>query len=215
MKIRENVLISELTTMRLGGAAKYAIEIEEIADIAKAYDFAAEKNLPVYILGGGANTIGTDKGFAGVIIMNKMKGIETVLETSDEAVVRALGGEIWDDFVAFCCERGYSGVEALSKIPGTVGAAPVQNIGAYGQDVSQTIENVEAYDSTKKEIVTLGREDLQMGYRKTIFNSGKDSTRYFIIAVTFVLENEEFMEPPFYAGIQNISTNTKSPIFRQ
>ena len=114
-----------------------------------------------------------------------------------------MGGEVWDDFVEWTCSRGYSGVEALSKIPGSVGAAPVQNIGAYGQDISQVIESVEAYDTKTGELVVIGKEDMKMSYRSTIFNTGKDAGRYFIVAVTFVLENEEHLEPPFYNSLQS------------
>ena len=202
MKIHENVPIAKLTTMRLGGPARYVIEISELADIPKAYDFAREKKLPTFILGGGANTIGKDAGFNGVVMLNRLKGIEVLSQTADEAVLRAMGGEIWDDFVEYTCTRGYSGVEALSKIPGTVGAAPVQNIGAYGQDISQTIESVEAYDTQTNELVVIGKEEMKMSYRSTIFNSGKDAGRYFIVAVTFVLENEASLTPPFYNSLQ-------------
>ena len=203
MIIKESIPLSTLTTMRLGGNARYVLEVEELKDIPEAFNFVKDHKLPFFILGGGANTIATDEGFSGAIIVNKIKGIEVISETSDEAVVRAFGGETWDDFVEWTCERGYSGVEALSKIPGSVGAAPVQNIGAYGQEVSQTIESVEAYDIKTGELVVIGREDMKMSYRSTIFNTGKDAGRYFIVAVTFVLENEEYMEQPFYSSLQN------------
>ena len=202
MIIKENVPLSTLTTMRLGGDARFVLEVGELKDIPDAFSFAKGKKLPIWILGGGANTIATDEGFPGVIIMNKIKGIEVISETSDEAVVRAFGGEVWDDFVEFSCERDYSGVEAMSKIPGSVGAAPVQNIGAYGQEISQTIESVEAYDIQTGELIVIGREDMQMSYRSTIFNTGDYAGRYFIVAVTFVLENEEHMEQPFYNSLQ-------------
>lgn len=202
MNIKENVPISELTTMRLGGKARYVIEIQELKDIPTAYKFAAEKKLPTWIMGGGANTIGQDAGFAGVILLNKLKGIEVVSETSDEVVVRAMGGEIWDDLVDFTCKRGYSGIEALSKIPGTVGAAPVQNIGAYGQDIATVIESVEAWDRESHELVVLGKSEMQMSYRSTIFNTGKDAGRYFIVAVNMILANDGHMQPPFYNALQ-------------
>jgi len=202
MLIRENVPISELTTMRLGGKARFVIEISELSDIPEAYKFAAEKKLPTFVLGGGANTIGKDEGFDGVILLNRLKGIEVISETSDEVVIRAMGGEEWDDFVKYTCERGYSGIECLSKIPGTVGAAPVQNIGAYGQDISQVLESVEVYDRETHELIVLGANELKMGYRSTIFNNGPLVGRYFIVAATFVLENEEQLEPPFYNSLQ-------------
>lgn len=203
MIIKENVPLSTLTTMRLGGPARYVFEVTELSDIPEAFNFAKDRNLPVWIMGGGANTIATDAGFSGVIIINKIKGIEVISETSDEVVIRVFGGEVWDDFVAWTCDRGYSGVEALSKIPGSVGAAPVQNIGAYGQDISQVIESVEAYDTETSELVVIGKEDMKMSYRSTIFNTGKDVGRYFIVAVTFVLENEEHLKPPFYNSLQS------------
>lgn len=203
MKIRENVPISELTTMRLGGNARYVVEVETLEDVKKAFDFAEEKNLPAYPLGGGANSIGRDEGFGGVLILNHLKGIEVFDESEDGVFVRAAGGEIWDDFVKFCCNREYSGIEAMSGIPGLVGSAPVQNIGAYGQEIANVIDHVEAYDRKTKEMVILSRDEMKMGYRTTIFNSGKDKGRYFITAVTVELENREFLRPPFYASLQS------------
>ena len=202
MLIREKVPISELTTMRLGGKARYVITIKKLSDIPEAYRFAAEKKLPVWVMGSGANTIGKDKGFDGVILLNRVKGIEVISETSDEVVIRAMGGENWDDLVAFACERGYSGIETMSKIPGTVGAAPVQNIGAYGQEMSQVLESVEVYDRETHELIVLGKEELNMDYRSTIFNTGPLVGRYFIVAVTIVLDNDEYLKPPFYRGLQ-------------
>ena len=148
MKIRENVLISELTTMRLGGKACFVVEIEQPEDIRQAYELAKEKNLPTYILGGGANTIGKDEGFPGVVILNRIKGIEIISENDEELIFKAMGGEVWDDVVEFSCKHQASGIEAMSMIPGTAGAAPVQNIGAYGQDIAGVIESVEAYDTS-------------------------------------------------------------------
>lgn len=202
MIIRENVPISELTTMRLGGEARFVVEITTAQDIPSALDFAKERELPIFVLGGGANTIGRDEGFPGVILLMKIDGIEVIDETSDEALVRGGAGVIWDDFVRFTAERRYSGIECLAKIPGTVGAAPVQNIGAYGQEVAQTIDNIEAYDTVSNEIVVLGRDELKMGYRTTLFNTGPEKGRYIITAVTFMLENDEPLEPPFYNSLQ-------------
>lgn len=227
MKIRENIPISKLTTMRLGGPARYVVEVETSEDVKKVFAFAeGEKsavkdktsalrtlsdgeitletfeNLPVFPLGAGANSIGRDDGFDGVLILDRIKGIEVLDETADGVLVRAGGGEVWDDFVQFCCEREYSGVEAMSGIPGLVGSAPVQNIGAYGQEVASVIDHVEAYDRQTGEMVVLTKDEMQMGYRTTIFNSGKDQGRYFITAVVFSLENREFLKPPFYASLQ-------------
>lgn len=214
MKIRENVPISELTTMRLGGATRYLVEVEQEDDIRAAYEFARERGLPVWIMGGGANTIGRDEGFAGVIILNRLKGIfvqqgDKLVAAQDlddaelggELIVVAMGGEIWDDLVKFAAEKGYTGIEAMSMIPGTVGAAPVQNIGAYGQELSQVVESVRAYDTKSGEIVTLTKPEMKMGYRTTRFNTGEDVGRFFIISVTLKLRRGE-LEPPFYNSLQ-------------
>ena len=201
MKIRENVLISGLTTMRLGGAARFVLEVESKDDVVEAFRFAEERGLPVWMMGGGANTLGHDEGFPGVVILNRLRGIEIVREENGEMVLRGMGGEIWDDFVKFACERGYSGIEAMSMIPGTLGAAPVQNIGAYGQDIAQVIESVEAFDTQTGEFVTLGKDEMNMSYRHTRFNTGEDAGRFFIVAVTVKLKEGE-LEPPFYNSLQ-------------
>lgn len=201
MKIRENIPISTLTTMRLGGAARYVITIKSPEQIIEAFAFATERNLPVWVMGGGANTIGHDEGFPGVILLNELHGIEINREEADEIEITAMGGEIWDDLVKFACKRGYSGIEAMSMIPGTVGAAPVQNIGAYGQDVAQVIKSVEAYDLQENRFITLQKSEMNLSYRHTRFNFGEDAGRFIITAVTIVLKRGE-MRPPFYTSLQ-------------
>ncbi|MBR2658746.1 UDP-N-acetylmuramate dehydrogenase [Candidatus Saccharibacteria bacterium] len=206
MKIRENVPISELTTMRLGGPARFVIEVEKIEDIPKAYAFAKEKNLPVFILGGGANTIGHDEGFGGVLIKNAMKGIAI-----KDNFITAFGGEIWDDVVAFTCERNLTGIEALSKIPGSAGAAPVQNIGAYGQDVSDTFVSAEVYDTEDGKFKTLNKSDMGFSYRKSILNT-TEKGRYFVISITLKLKPGA-MSRPFYNSIERYIASTGATDF--
>ena len=200
MKIRENIPIASLTTMRLGGPAKYVVEIEKPEDIPEAYSFASERKLPVFVLGGGANTLGHDEGFDGVLIMNKLRGIDIDAHEDGSATVHAMGGEVWDDFVAATSEANLTGIEALSKIPGTVGAAPVQNIGAYGQDVSQVLVNVEVFDTADSTFKTLSAADLGFAYRKSILNSSEYG-RYFVIAATFELKTGQ-MTRPFYKSLE-------------
>lgn len=195
MKIRENVPISELTTMRLGGPAKFVIEIESQDEVVEAFDFIHDKNLPFYILGDGANTIGHDEGFDGVIVMNKIKGVSV-----SENMVYAFGGEEWDKVVEKACENSLTGIEALSKIPGTAGAAPVQNIGAYGQDISKVLKTIEVYDTLIDEFKTLKNEDLKFSYRKSILNS-EEAGRYFVIAIALELKKGQ-MERPFYNSLE-------------
>ncbi len=202
MIIRENINLSDLTTMRLGGPADFLIEIESPEECPDAFDFAQEKNLPIYFLGLGANSIGLDEGFRGAIIKNAIKGYNTLEETKDELIIKVGGGEVWDDFVEFVSKKGFSGIEAMSKIPGTVAAAPVQNIGAYGQEVKDTLVSVEAFDSLLNEFVEIPAEEMDFSYRHSIFNSGETKGRYFILTCTFRLKKEN-PKPPFYNSLQS------------
>ena len=198
MKILENVELKNLTTMRLGGPTRYLIEIEESAEVENAHNFAVERNLPIAILGGGANTIAKDQGFDGVIIKNVMTGIEN--EKLSPSCITIMGGTVWDDAVAYACERGLTGIEALSKIPGLAGAAPVQNIGAYGQDISNTFVSAEVYDFETNNFRTLSKVDFGFAYRKSILNT-TEKGRYFVISITLKLAEGE-MKRPFYNSLE-------------
>ena len=182
--------------MRLGGPARYVVEIENPQEIPDAYGFARQYQLPTFVLGYGANVIGHDEGFNGVIIINRMRGITEPAPN----IIKAMGGEYWDNVVEYACNKNYTGIEALSKIPGLAGGAPVQNIGAYGQDVSDVLTEVEAYDSTTGEFVTLSKSDLHFSYRKSILNTSAKN-RYFIISITLQL-HEGTMPRPFYYSIE-------------
>ena len=202
MNILENVPISTLTTMRLGGPAKFVIEVETADEADEACEFAAEKGLPIYFLGLGANSLGKDEGFDGALIINKIKGIEIIRESADELTVKVGGGEIWDDFVRFIVDKNFSGIEAMAKIPGTVGAAPVQNIGAYGQEAKDTLESVEVYDALIGEYEEIDAKDCDFAYRHSIFNSGKFKGRYFILNATFKFTKHQLAQP-FYNSLQS------------
>lgn len=214
MEMRENVPIAELTTMRLGGAARFVMEVSTPEEIPEVYAFARERNLPVWVMGGGANTIGHDAGFDGVILLNKISGIEAEVDgkwkdlnkiapedLGETLTIAAGAGEVWDDVVRITSELGYSGIEAMSAIPGTVGAAPVQNIGAYGQDMAQVVENVQTYDLQTGKMVTLKKSEMDLGYRHTRFNFGEDAGRFIITQVTLKLKKGE-LKPPFYNSLQ-------------
>ncbi|MDR0591157.1 MAG: UDP-N-acetylmuramate dehydrogenase [Candidatus Nomurabacteria bacterium] len=198
--MQENVLISKLTTMRLGGPARYVQEVTEPKQVAEAYDFARKNSLPVYVLGYGSNVIGRDEGFDGLVLVNKLKGVETVSETGDEVVIKAASGEMLDDLCGFTAERGYTGIEAMSAIPGTVGAAPVQNVGAYGQEIANVLVGVSAYDTSQGRTLWIDAADCQLGYRRSIFNT-TEFGRYFITAVTIKLRKGQ-LRPPFYISLQ-------------
>lgn len=201
MEIRENVPLAELTTMRLGGAARYVVSVRTPEEIPEALKFAQERGLATWMMGGGANTIGRDSGFNGVVVLNEIRGIEILREDEESLELHSMGGEVWDDLVEFACERGASGIEAMSMIPGTVGAAPVQNIGAYGQDVAAVIVSAEAYDTREEEFIKLAKEEMRLGYRTTRFNTGEDAGRFWIYAVTLRLQKTQ-LEPPFYNSLQ-------------
>jgi UDP-N-acetylmuramate dehydrogenase len=199
--MKENVLISGLTTMRLGGPARYVKEISELRQIPEIFEFAKTEGLPVFILGGGSNVIGRDEGYEGVIIVNKLRGIQILREVAGEVIIKGYGGEILDDFIEFGVKRGYSGMEAMGAIPGTLGAAPVQNVGAYGQEISQVLQWVEAYDRKTESVVKITTDKMKLGYRRSIFNFGADAGRYFIISVVVKLSKTS-LRPPFYTSLQ-------------
>jgi len=203
--------------MRLGGVAKYVIEVEQPAEVPEAYGFAAQRGLPVFVLGYGANTIGRDDGFDGVIVINRMRGIGEIDGGGDMGVdgvdgadganaadgtrrIRVMGGEYWDAVVEYSVNRGWTGIEALSKIPGLAAAAPVQNIGAYGQQVSDSLVEIEVYDAVEGAFMVLTKEELAFDYRKSILNTTA-SGRYFVISVTLGLAPGQ-MARPFYNSIE-------------
>ena len=202
MNIRENVPIKELTTMRLGGPARYLIAVSNPEEVKQAYAFAEEKNLPVFVLGSGSNIIGRDEGFSGVIILNQII-TEIREEKVDDitSIFSAGSGVLLDVFIAHVSELGFTGMEAMSKVPGTLGAAPVQNVGAYGQDISQVLESVKVFDKKDKTTKTLRAEECNFTYRHSIFNQGEDTGRYFILEVSVRLKRGS-LKPPFYNSLQ-------------
>ncbi len=199
MKINENILISSLTTMRLGGPARYVVEVESYDDVAEAFGFARQFGLPTFALGYGANTIGHDEGFNGVVVINRMLGIDEK-PTTDGVRLKIMGGEYWDDVVAYACKKGLTGIEALSKIPGLAASAPVQNIGAYGQEIADTLVEIDVFDTSDSSYKTLSKSDLKFSYRKSILNT-TDINRYFVISITLDLKSGE-MPRPFYNSIE-------------
>jgi UDP-N-acetylmuramate dehydrogenase len=202
MKIRENVPISELVTMRIGGVARYVFELEKELEILTIKKELEERGISkYYFLGGGANTFATDEPFDGVIIINKYS--EIITEELGHGLIKftAGGGAKWDDFVDKTTSLGCTGVECLAGIPGTVGAAPVQNIGAYGQEVSKVISDILAADMEKEELKHFPADECKFGYRRSIFN-GSERGKYFIIKVEFILKKGE-IEGELYGSLQN------------
>jgi len=185
MRIREDVSLAPLTTMRVGGPSRYFTEARTAAEVLEAVEFSRERKLPLFVLGGGSNLIIADRGWPGIMLKIGMTGIEEWRE-NDEAFFDVGAGEEWDRFVAHAVGRSCAGVECLSGIPGSVGGTPVQNVGAYGQEVSETIESVLALDLTCSQTVELHNQDCGFSYRTSVFNtSGRG--RYIILRVTYAL----------------------------
>ena len=179
-RIQKNVPLAPLTTLGIGGAARFFVEAGSEDELLAGLEFAEQRRLPVFILGGGSNLLIADEGFPGLVIRVALKGIVWGEQ------VTAGAGEPWDEFVGQCVQRNLAGVECLSGIPGSVGGTPVQNVGAYGQEVSETITNVRALDRQSKRIVELSNADCRFGYRAGIFNS-TEKERYVVLAVTYAL----------------------------
>jgi UDP-N-acetylmuramate dehydrogenase len=181
--IIENVPLAQFTTLGIGGAAKYFIEVTSSEMLAAAVSWAHQHHLPLFILGGGSNVVIADEGFAGLVIHLGIGGIESRIE-NHRAIVKAGAGVEWDAFVALCVTNHWAGVECLSGIPGKVGATPIQNVGAYGQEVSETIVAVEAYDTESQSLVELSASQCQFAYRASRFKL-QDRNRFIVTRVTY------------------------------
>jgi UDP-N-acetylmuramate dehydrogenase len=187
--LHENVTLAPFTTFGIGGPARYFIEVPDEQHAINALDFAIERNLPIFILGGGSNLLVADRGFPGLVIRIRIEGISW--ETARGATLVSAGAGVeWDQLVALCVERDLAGVECLSGIPGSVGGTPVQNVGAYGQEVSEVLFSVRAYDRQAGKVVQLSRADCKFTYRSSVFNTtAKD--HYVVLNVTYQLRPHE------------------------
>jgi len=186
MRLRENIPLAPLTTLGVGGPARYFAEASTEAEVIEAVQFARARQLPLFVLGGGSNLVVADAGFAGLVLKIGISGISRFTPPSGGTIFIAGAGCDWDAFVAQTVADGCAGLECLSGIPGTVGGTPVQNVGAYGQDVSETISEVRALDLRSLEIVTLSNAKCAFGYRASIFNT-RERGRYIVLRVAFGL----------------------------
>ena len=201
MDIHTNIPLKNFVTMRIGGNARFMTDVHSVEEIQSVCKRAKEQNLAHYVLGGGSNTLVPDEGFDGIVIRNRITGYEVIQDNPSDVVLRIGAGEDWDSVVKRAVEARLSGIECLSGIPGTTGAAPVQNIGAYGQEISETLVSVEAYDIHDDRMVLLSNEDCGFSYRHSVFR-GEALGRYFITAVTLKLYRT-MPQPPFYKGVQD------------
>lgn len=185
MQIEENVPLAPLTTIGIGGPARFFFRATSSDELQFALAWARDRELPVFVLGGGSNLLISDRGFDGLVIHVDLRGI-TVESVDDYVMVKAAAGEPWDPFVARAVEQRLAGIECLSGIPGSIGATPIQNVGAYGQEVSETIARVEALDRTSGKVVWFTNGECRFGYRSSLFKN-VERDRYIVLSVTFRL----------------------------
>ncbi len=200
MNVAQNVSLRDYSTMRLGGSAAYLIEVQSRGEVEQALKWADANKVSAIMIGIGSNIIWGDEGYPGLVIVNKIMLFEKFEEDQDNTYITIGGGENWDSVVARSVADGLSGIEALSLIPGTAGATPVQNVGAYGQEISDVLVSVEAYDHKTSKFVTLAGSNCGFSYRNSRFKT-TDHGRFFITSLTIHLTRTN-PEPPFYASVQ-------------
>ena len=183
--LRENVPLAPMTTLGIGGAARYFADVTTIEALSSGIEWARALNLPLFVLGGGSNIVVADSGFAGLVLRISIRGIET-RSLGDSVLITAGAGEEWDSLVAHCVAGKWAGFECLSGIPGRVGATPIQNVGAYGQETSESLTSVHALDKVTGNIVEIKAADCEFGYRTSRFKE-RDRARFAIARVTYRL----------------------------
>ncbi len=243
LEILEYIPLAPLTTLGVGGHARFFVSAHSVAEVEQAIAFARNRQLDLFILGGGSNLVISDRGFNGLVLRIAINGIE---QRQAGAVISALrhvqtaapglkpselsdvdrtenasglvtldvgAGVAWEDFVAICVSKNYGGVECLSGIPGSVGGTPVQNVGAYGQEVSESIVSVLAYDLHERGVRVLQKKDCGFSYRTSVFNSTQHG-RYVILRVTYALQPGA-PAALRYADLQKLFASTRQPTLPQ
>jgi UDP-N-acetylmuramate dehydrogenase len=205
MNVQENVDLSQYSTMRLGGKARYLTEVNTRSEIEEAVTWAIEHQIPPLMIGIGSNIFWRDEGFDGLVLVNKIMGYRDFAEDDVNHYLTVGAGENWDSFVAKSVEAGLTGIEALSLIPGTVGATPIQNVGAYGQEIADVLVSVEAYDLHTRSFLTIPASDCAFGYRSSRFKT-TDRDRFLISSLTLHLLKQS-PAPPFYRAVTEYFVN--------
>lgn len=185
LNIQENVPLAPLTTLGVGGPARFFVEAATAESVAEAVEFARSRQLPLFVLGGGSNLLVSDHGWNGMVLKPAIRGVERQ-ENEGKILFDVGAGEDWDAFVAQTIEHGCGGVECLSGIPGSVGGTPVQNVGAYGQEVSETIVSIRVFDIAESRVREMAAAECEFAYRTSIFNSSQRG-RHIVLRVTYAL----------------------------
>lgn len=185
MELLEHAPLGPRTTLGVGGEARYLVEARDESQVLEALEWARARGVAVRVLGGGSNLVVADAGFDGLVLAVALRGISFSSEAGD-AVLEARAGEPWDDVVACAVARGLAGLEGLSGIPGCAGATPIQNVGAYGQEVAETITRVRAVDRSTLRVVELSGAECKFAYRDSFFKS-EAPERFVVTSVAFAL----------------------------
>lgn len=191
--------LSDVTTLRLGGPADEVVAVETADALVAAVREADASGQDVLIVGGGSNLVVADSGFAGRVVLVRTKGVEIVEDACSGAEVTVAAGDAWDEFVALAVERGWVGIEALSGIPGSVGATPIQNVGAYGQEIADTLVRVRTWDRLEDRQRTFSNSECGFGYRSSRFKS--EPGRFVILDVTFQFQFGDRSAPIRYGEL--------------
>jgi len=200
LKIQENVLLKDFTTLGVGGKARYFVVVKTEDDLKEVLVFAKSRKLSLFVLGGGSNILISDHGFSGLVIKNEIKGIKFTNSLNDKVILEVGVGEILDEVIALSVSQKLFGLENLSGIPGTVGGAAVQNAGAYGVEIKDCLLSVEGLNITNGKKFVFDKLDCQFGYRDSIFKKNK---KFIITAVTLELSKKVNLRTE-YAGLKNI-----------
>jgi UDP-N-acetylmuramate dehydrogenase len=189
INIQENILLKDFTTFKIGGSARYFAIVMSVDELKEIVIFLRAKKVPFFVLGGGSNILISDKGYDGLVIKNEIKGRFTKDMAEAGSLVTFGAGENWDEAVAYSISKDLFGLENLSGIPGTVGASPVQNIGAYGQEIKNVLSSVKVIDMESGEEIIFNNADCYFSYRDSIFKK-EASKKYIITEVSFLLRKD-------------------------
>ncbi|HEC32645.1 MAG TPA: UDP-N-acetylmuramate dehydrogenase [Candidatus Kaiserbacteria bacterium] len=212
--LKRKVILKEFTTFRIGGPADFFVRVQNIKELKEVLIYTQENKLRVFILGGGSNIVFQDDGFRGLVIKIEIKGILYKDLKENEILLEAGGGEIWDDLVSFSVAHGFYGIENLSAIPGTVGATPVQNIGAFGVEVGDFIESVDVIDIKTGKERKFTKKECMFGYRDSFFKT-KVGKEYIITRVVFKLIKDGKLNFSYSDISQHFKIGNKTLCFKE